>query len=747
MSHVQGASAGAEAGPLIAGRYRLEASLGSGAMGEVFRAVDMSPQANGREVALKLLNPIGGARGDESRARFLREARAGANIQSPHVVPVSDYGFDPETDKPFLVMGLLKGLDLAALIEREGALKPTVAVRIACQAAWGVSAAHRMGIIHRDLKPANIFLHHDEQQNVTVKVCDFGIAKLEEEGAGLTQTGHVLGTPLFMSPEQLLHAKRVTEAADVWGLASTLYAALAGRAPLEHLISGGLTELLIALNEDGRIPHIQELAPWVQGPIAVAVHGGLIRDPALRCPTAKAWLDVLEPRAGGTLALRAQMLTGVNDRQRSQHAAKAAQLPRAWDEVSRLLANTSTSDAEQERDPLLGTKVGGRYELTRVLGRGGMGAVYEAWSGSNRYAVKLILDEAQRSPHVAQRFVREARASMSIKSPNVVQVVEADADPAHGGRPYMVMEMMKGGDLERAIRTYGALDPQAAVRVFMQVCRGLEVAHAQGVVHRDIKPANIFLHEASGAELVAKVCDFGIAKSLLDDEDAASLTRTGGLLGSPMYMSPEQARSAKRVDHRTDIWSLGAALYEALSGRKLWGDSLSVGELILSICTKEPPSLREAAPWLDPGLAEVVHRALKRAVEERFATVAQLLEALRPFAGGRDALAPSDIRSVASDFSGVAVNTLRASAGSATADAPTEAGDVLITADSADIPPKAAPASAKAAAAVATALDPSPAHLRTIGAEAPSSNNTLMIIGIILGGVLILGAGLWMILG
>jgi len=202
------------------------------------------------------------------------------------------------------------------------------------------------------------------------------------------------------------------------------------------------------------------------------------------------------------------------------------------------------------------------------------------------------------------------------------------------------MELLQGMELSAVLKKEGALDPQIAVRLVVQAASGIAAAHASHVVHRDIKPANLFLQiDPSSDEVIVKVCDFGVAKRTRAADDAnlanhLSLTRTGNMLGSPMYMSPEQAKNAKAVDERTDVWSLSVVLWEALSGQRLWGGQTSLGELMLAICTEPTPQLDVVAPWVPRDLARVVHRGLQRDPNLRPSTMQELLESLSLFTGG-----------------------------------------------------------------------------------------------------------------
>jgi eukaryotic-like serine/threonine-protein kinase len=275
----------------------------------------------------------------------------------------------------------------------------------------------------------------------------------------------------------------------------------------------------------------------------------------------------------------------------------------------------------------------GKYRLVRQMGAGGMGAVYEAEEipGSRRVAVKVIsTGDVSRDRALVARFHREAKATMSIDTDHIVRVFDTGNDAATD-QPFMVMEYLVGEDLAQTFKRLGPLPPDTAVRIAAQACIGLEKAHAARVVHRDIKPANLFLAERDDGSLLVKVLDFGIAKIKMDQAnitDSKSLTRTGSMVGSPLYMSPEQARGSKSIDHRADIWSMGVVLYQALSGRTPNQDIDALGELIIAICSELPRPVQELAPWVPREVAAIVHRALRFEPADRFQTADEMLAAL-----------------------------------------------------------------------------------------------------------------------
>lgn len=284
---------------------------------------------------------------------------------------------------------------------------------------------------------------------------------------------------------------------------------------------------------------------------------------------------------------------------------------------------------------MLNTTVGDRYRVVRLLGEGGMGAVYEADDTATgaRVAVKVVTSDVVRDETLLGRFDREIRAAMSISTPHIVRVLDASRDAA-SGLPFLVMEYLEGEDLRHLLKRLGPLPPDLALRIGVQVGLGVQAAHENRIVHRDIKPANIFLAKGPPGERTVKLLDFGIAKitSGLPGErvDTSALTRTGSMLGSPLYMAPEQARGHKDIDHRADIWSLGIVLYKALSGRAPHEEIDTMGDLIVAICTELPQPLREVAPWVSVEVEHIVHRTLQLDPADRFQSAMDLVAALGP---------------------------------------------------------------------------------------------------------------------
>ncbi len=271
------------------------------------------------------------------------------------------------------------------------------------------------------------------------------------------------------------------------------------------------------------------------------------------------------------------------------------------------------------RDPLLGTVLGETYRIDRPLGRGGMGALYVATHLRVERPVAVKVLHAAFADHdlALARFYREARAMARIRSPYVVQVL--DALRTEDGRPCLVVELVDGEDLQARLRG-GRLEPDEALEIAEQLCRGLEAAHAAGVVHRDLKPSNVLI-DAAG---VAKVVDFGVAH--LDGD--AQLTQSGTVVGTPAYMAPEQVRGSATVDARADVYGLGAVMYCALTGRAPY-EGTAPTEILSQVLDSSPPPPRTLRPDLPADVESWLMRAMSRDPATRFESAREMGEAAR----------------------------------------------------------------------------------------------------------------------
>jgi serine/threonine-protein kinase len=276
----------------------------------------------------------------------------------------------------------------------------------------------------------------------------------------------------------------------------------------------------------------------------------------------------------------------------------------------------------------LGATFAGKYRVDRVIGEGGMGIVVAAHhlELDQTVAIKFLLDDVARNAEGAERFRREARAAAKIQSDHVVRVL--DVGLLDSGERYMVMEYLDGHDLAEELRLQGQLPIDIAVRHVLEALDAITQAHAAKIVHRDLKPANLYLAQRADGIRRIKVLDFGISKSMgINTSEQLSLTRTSAWIGSPLYMAPEQMQSARDVDARADLWSLGAILYELLSGQPPY-PAESLPQLCNLLLTTDVQPLRQLRSDVPSNLNDVVMRCLSRPVEQRWQTAAELSAAL-----------------------------------------------------------------------------------------------------------------------
>jgi serine/threonine protein kinase len=296
--------------------------------------------------------------------------------------------------------------------------------------------------------------------------------------------------------------------------------------------------------------------------------------------------------------------------------------------------DTLTSAQSVDGVPQPGDVVADKYLVESVVAIGGMGTVLAAkhLALGQSVAIKVLrADDSKREEAVA-RFLREGRAAASLESDHVVRIY--DVATLDQGAVFMVMELLRGRDLAHYLAERGALPIEEAAEFVLQTCDAIREAHARGIVHRDLKPSNLYLCHRSDGQPLIKVLDFGISKSVGSGDDPtfqANLTSTRSVMGSPAYMSPEQVRDAKKVDHRTDIWSLGVILYELLAGEPAFEADTLPG-VAAAIAADTPRPLRAARPDVPPELEAIVVRCLEKDPNRRFQSVTELVNALEAFA-------------------------------------------------------------------------------------------------------------------
>ncbi len=273
--------------------------------------------------------------------------------------------------------------------------------------------------------------------------------------------------------------------------------------------------------------------------------------------------------------------------------------------------------------------VAGKYRVSDLLAVGGMGMVFDGVHVDldQRVAIKFVRPELRHNEEAVARFLNEARSAAKLRGQHVARVL--DSGRLDNGIPYLVMEYLDGADLCTVLRRSGSLPVSTAVHYLLQTCEAIAEAHAEGIVHRDLKPENLFLIRAPDGSPVLKVLDFGISKQRSAEEKNYTDPTRG--IGSPNYMSPEQMVAPETVDHRSDVWSLGAVLYELIAGRPPF-DGQTLAAICVKVLREQPDSLSQLRPDVPPALEAVILRCLSKRREERFSTVAELAQALGPFA-------------------------------------------------------------------------------------------------------------------
>lgn len=639
---------------LMLGKYRVLERIGQGGMGMVYLAEDTVLQ---RHVAIKLL-PDSVTASMDMLTRFQSEARAAARLNHPNVVGIYDIGH--HEDVHYLVMEHVKGTTAQARIAQQGGIPWAEAMAIAVAAGRGLAAAHAAGLVHRDIKPANILL----PEAGGAKLADFGLAKLTDPAAASITGRAVLGTPQYMSPEQC-RAERLDERSDVYSLGATCYALLTGRTPFPG--DSALQQMYAHCSNPA--PDPREVVKDLPERCALLVLKAMAKEPSERFSSAQEMLSELEGVLGGITAVRPST-SQIADAARSTAGATArkepspltrddlfgeaavrnkfitpAQLEEArevrrttgtaadlalillakgfLDEQAAAKLNRAVDQAWQRlhpeggaptpssvhADPLLGKVLAGEFRIDRLLGRGGMGAVYvaEQLSLGRRVAVKVLPFGPMATPEAIARFRGEARAAARLQHPNIVQI---HFNGEESGQQFIVMELVEGRSLGDRLAEEKRIPMADAARVGADVARALAAAHAQGIVHRDLKPDNIFLADDG----MVKLGDFGLARDLLGTA-GQGLSVTGTVVGTPLYMAPEQCQ-ARKVDGRADLYALGATLFHAVTGRPPY-QGASLLEIMNRHVSAAVPSAAAVQPEVPAALDRLLQRLMAKDPAER----------------------------------------------------------------------------------------------------------------------------------
>ena len=564
--------------------YELLERLGGGDGEAAWKARDVR---RGRLALLRLVPRRNGSRDPFASG----EIELAAALDHPNICAVEDAGNDG--GHAFLAMAWAEGETLADRLQR-GPLSPEDAFDIAVQVAAGLAEAHERGLAHRRLTPESILLLPGGR----VKILDFGLAALADPDPGASDASGTHEVSLWRAPEQR-RGRPGDVCSDIWALGLLLYRMIAGRLPFRD-----------AEEAPAPLPLLRELDA------DQARELGRFLDRALAARPEDRFTGMVELRT----SLQALVGTGALPRRPPDSSMDASRT-----RIDGSGSGFRSFPAGAMRDSRLSSSLVGRtvdhYEIRESLGGGGMGVVYKAEDTrlQRTVALKFLPPELTLDPVAKARFLQEARAASALDHPNICTIHEVGE--TGDGQLFLAMSCYDGETLKRLIER-GPLPVDEAIDIAKQIAQGLAKAHRQGIVHRDIKPANIMVT----GDGIVKILDFGLAKLA----GAAGLTRAGFCLGTPSYMSPEQARG--EVDHRTDLWSLGVVLYEMLTGVTPFGGDTDQA-IIYSLLTDEPRPLRELRPEAPVDLERVLAGLLAKDPEDRYPTAEAAVADFKVLAG------------------------------------------------------------------------------------------------------------------
>jgi serine/threonine protein kinase/Flp pilus assembly protein TadD len=626
----------AERYPKRFGKYVLLKPLARGGMGEIYVAA--SGEIDGFE-KLCVVKKVLTERTDRGKAnRFLDEAKVVLRLSHGNLVLTFDAG---EVEGEFFIaMELVEGKDLREIWNRcvrtRTRIPLDVALHVVREIARALSYVHNYGdlnLIHRDVAPPNILMSYFGQ----VKLTDFGLARsvLKQEH---TNPGVVFGRASYLAPEQA-RGEAADARSDIYSLGIVLWELLTGQQYLQLSDLDPATALSLVRHPRPRPPSTK--APWIGPELDEIVMCALNPNREQRFQTAEQMRQALSeviirvaPHADAERA--SDFLRGLYGDIIKEEREERERLLRG--RLDAIAGAEGVFDPAAPGTDFIGRIVDNRYRILRKIGEGGMGAIYAGEHIEIRkgVALKILHPVYSKQKNLVERFRREARAASRVGHPNIIDVT--DFGTTEDGCAYFVMEHLDGIDLADVLSHERRIAPLRAVRIGIQICGALHAAHEAGVIHRDLKPENIFLVARDGEADFVKVLDFGIARSL--NRRSRRLTNPGMAMGTPEYMAPEQAigtvsgDAGGGVDRRSDIYSVGALLYEMICGLPPH-PGITPQEILAQSARSLPEPLRAVRPEVPEELDRVILRALEPDPERRFQTMAQLQYELTKSVWGR----------------------------------------------------------------------------------------------------------------
>jgi serine/threonine protein kinase len=671
-------------GRVVVGRYRLHRLIGAGGMGAVFEATQL---ALGRKLAVKVLVPELAAEKDFVQ-RFQREAILASSIDQS-VVQVIDFDVDEEVG-PIMVMELLEGESLGGRLARKRRLDAPEVARVASAMLDTLGAVHARGIVHRDIKPQNVFCCVSPVGEVSYKLLDFGVARVAGKLTVGTVSGVVVGTPCYMPPEQARGEKEVGPTADLYSMGALAYACLAGRPPYSHLAPD---RILSAVQTQAPKP-LRQFRPDLPDELYLWVERAMAREPEDRFPTAALMkqelmgigelahvprtisVPVLAPASEiptefpewGKSAEPTAPLAGVAESSQVGNEASltpappsaatpiGTRFPTPAERPPQAPVSAPTMDAPSPPPaPSEGSEKGrlsspseveerrvGPFRLVRPLGHGGFAPVWlarEVYGDTELRTVALKLFSlagagasepgGRKLSEASTRIVEEARSLCRVEHPNIVRFLTITMDESQG-LIGIAMEYLPGKSLATRLKERGTLSISDVLDVGIAAASALAAVHRAGLLHRDVKPDNFVETEGH-----YKLIDFGIASAKLVGEDRESQSEVVAGAGTPGYMDPACVARRDAATASSDLYALGATLYECLVGHVPAAKDAATREQLLHdvlVGTQSAPSLVGARADLPAALAELVDSLLAVDPEARPRSaehVAQRLERIR----------------------------------------------------------------------------------------------------------------------
>jgi non-specific serine/threonine protein kinase/serine/threonine-protein kinase len=496
--------------------FKIVEAIGEGGMGVVYKAKDLNLD---RFVAIKFL-PSHLTADEKIKKRFIREAKAASALEHPNICTIFEIDELPD-GQMFMAMGYYEGETLQERLQNTD-LDFDEAMEIISQVAVGLASAHARGIVHRDVKPANLVITEDG----LVKILDFGIAKLAGQ-TKLTKTGSMMGTMAYMSPEQI-NGEEVDARSDIFSLGIVFYEMLIGEHPFRGEHAGAL--IYNIMSEDP--PPLHEYRPDLPNSLQELLNNTLQKNKEDRLSS----LDDFITELKNTVIPQ------------TVHVEKRRRVK-------------SRVDKTVGTDGMIGP-----YRLRERIGIGGMGEVWSAEQEEpfHRKVALKILKAGMDTSEVVARFEAERQALALMNHPCIAKVYDAGSTPM--GRPFFAMELVQGVAITEYCDRH-KLTTRERLELFITLCEGVQHAHQKAVIHRDLKPSNVLITVVDDKP-VPKIIDFGVAKATAQPlTEKTMFTHLGQLIGTPEYMSPEQAElTGEDIDTRTDVYSLGVILYELLVG-------------------------------------------------------------------------------------------------------------------------------------------------------------------------------------